>query len=69
MENFDVDDLIVKMMAKGKKQQEVSDELKRLGITPNSLSIIEKKLRQMREFHKAKTIVHLFVILKNKKII
>lgn len=70
MENqIDVDVKIVKMLAKGMTQYEVSQELKKLGISPSSLSTIEKKLKKMREEHNCKTVIHLFVKLSKKGIV
>ena len=60
---------IAELLAKGLTQKEASDELKRLGIVPNSLSSIEKKLKSMRSEYEAKTVIHLFVKLTKKGLI
>ncbi|MBC9795392.1 hypothetical protein [Sinomicrobium weinanense] len=61
-----VQKLIVRQMAKGYTQPEVSAYLKRRGITPNSLSTIEKELLKLKKEFKAQSMVHLFVILIRK---
>lgn len=66
---FNVDDLIIEYLAKGLTQIEVSNELKLKGITPNSLSLIEKKLKALRKEHRAATTFHLAVILLRKGLI
>lgn len=58
-----VQKIIVKKMADGQTQLEVSDYLKRRGITPSSLSTIEKEIKKLKTQFKAKSAIHLFVIL------
>ncbi len=65
----DINQQIVKLLSLGMTQKEVSNHLKKKGITPCSLSIIEKRLKLMRKEYKAKTLFHLAVILERKKII
>lgn len=60
---IDVELLILKKLASGLTQSEVSKELKVLGVTPSSLSWIEKFLKRARKEHRAETIIHLFVKL------
>lgn len=60
---------IVKLLAKGYKQNEISDYLKKNDIEPNSVSIIEKRLRKLKKAYKAKTNFHLAVILTKGEII
>jgi len=55
--------IIIKQMADGYTQLEVSDNLKRRGITPNSVSTIEKEIKKLKKQFNAKSAVHLFVIL------
>ena len=50
-------------MASGYTQQEVSDYLKGREITPSSLSAIEKEIKKLKTQFKAKSAIHLFVIL------
>ena len=57
---------IVRQMAKGYTQPEVSEYLKQREITPNSLSTIEKELLKLKKQFKAASLVHLFVILIRK---
>lgn len=60
---------IVKSLSSGMTQKEVSNHFKKKGIKPNSLSIIEKRLKLMRKEYKAKTLFHLALILKEEEII
>ncbi len=54
---------IVELLAKGYKQAEISKEFISNGITPNSISIIEKRLKKLKVKYKAKTNFHLAVLL------
>jgi len=65
----EIDLLIVQCMAKGMKQYDVAEHFKQKGITPNSVSIIEKRLRKIREEYHAKTNFHLAIILKSRGIL
>ncbi|ASD51648.1 hypothetical protein [Flavobacterium phage V157] len=65
-ENYFTDEELLEYLSKGFTQQEISDELKRLGYFPNSLSMIEKMLKRIKKEHNANTLYHLAVIL-NKK--
>lgn len=65
----EIDLQIVKAMAKGMKQYDIAQHFKTKGITPNSVSIIEKRLRKVREEYHAKTNFHLAVILKGRGLI
>lgn len=58
--------MIVKKMAVGYTQAEVSEYLKEREILPNSVSMIEKELKKLRKEFGAHNIVHLFVILSKK---
>jgi hypothetical protein len=55
--------LIIKKMADGYTQPEVSQYLKKREITPNSISMIEKELRKLRKAYGAHTLIHLFMLL------
>jgi hypothetical protein len=55
--------IIIKKMADGYTQAEVSEYLKERDILPNSVSMIEKELKKLRKEFGAHNIVHLFVIL------
>lgn len=61
-----VDRLILEYLKEGRTQAEISDLLKSLDIKPNSLSIIEKRLKAIRERFNAKSNFHLAVILYGK---
>lgn len=63
------DQQIIELLFDGLTQQEISAELKRRGATPNSLSYIEKFIKELRSKHKAKTMFHLGAILAVKKYI
>ncbi len=65
----DLNQQIIKLLSLGMTQKEVSNHLKKKGFMPCSLSIIEKRLKQMRAEYKAKTLFHLAIILERKKII
>lgn len=60
------DHLILRYLKEGKTQSEISDILKAMEIKPNSLSIIEKRLKAIREKFGAKSNFHLAVILYGK---
>lgn len=60
------DQIILCYLKEGKTQAEISDLLKIMEIKPNSLSIIEKRLKAIREKFNAKTNFHLAVILYGK---
>ena len=51
------------MLKEGYSQQQISDKLKEENIKPNSLSIIEKHLKDIKCCYQAKTLFHLAVIL------
>lgn len=51
------------MLKDGYSQQQISDQFKVENIKPNSLSMIEKYLREIREVYKAKSLFHLAFIL------
>lgn len=61
-----VDRLILEYLKEGRTQAEISDLLKSLDIKPNSLSIIEKRLKAIRDKFNAKSNFHLAVILYGK---
>ena len=58
--------IIIRKMAHGYTQAEVSGYLKSRDIRPCSLSTIEKELRKLKKEFKAQTIIHLFVLLARK---
>ncbi len=65
----DINQKIVKLLSLGMTQKDVSNHLNKKGVTPCSLSIIEKRLKRMKKEYKAKTLFHLAIILERKKII
>lgn len=64
LDDFDRD--LVNLLKDGLSQPEISGILKNAGITPNSLSSIEKRLKAIRERFGAYTNFHLAVILFGK---
>lgn len=60
---------ILKNLSIGLSQTDISNQLKKKGITPNSVSMIEKKIREIKKTYKAKNLFHLAIILKNKNLI
>jgi uncharacterized protein (DUF2164 family) len=66
--NPEFEKLVAQALAAGLIQSEISQHFKKQGIKPNSLSIIEKKIKQMKEDHKANTLFHLAVILRKTPI-
>jgi hypothetical protein len=59
MEEFNINIEILKRLSKGMMYQEISDDLKELGITPNSVSSIDKKTKKMRDEMKCRTVMEL----------
>lgn len=57
---------MVRMLIKGKTLKEISEILKEKNIKPNSLSFLEKLLKNLKVEHNAKTMLHLGVILATK---
>lgn len=64
-----MEEVIVKLLFEGKTQKEISNILKNRGLEPSGLSSIEKKLKEIKERHGAKTMFHLGAILAVKKYI
>lgn len=60
---------LLKSIATGYTQDEIEGDFKTRGITPNSRSSIEKRLKELREDFGANTTPHLVGILKDLKLI
>jgi hypothetical protein len=60
---MDIKKKIINLLKEGYTQKEISDIFKEDEVKPNSLSIIEKYLKEIRETYKAKTMFHLAFIL------
>lgn len=60
---MDIKKKIIRLLKDGYNQKEISNIFKKEQIKPNSLSIIEKYLKEIREIYKAKTMFHLAFIL------
>lgn len=58
--------MIIEYLKEGLSQQEISERLKMDNIKPNSLSSVEKRLNQIRQYYNAKTMFHLAYILSNR---
>lgn len=61
--------LLPQYLIQGYTQYEIAMLLKEKNIVPNSLSSIEKEIKRLKEYHKAKTMCHLGAILTIKKYI
>ncbi|MBD3906751.1 MULTISPECIES: helix-turn-helix domain-containing protein [Chryseobacterium] len=60
---MEVNTIILNLLKKGMNQKEISEQLVKLEIKPNSLSTVEKYLSVMRKEYGAKTMFHLGYIL------
>ena len=69
IEFSDYDVLLLELLAKGSKQQEIGDYLRKRGIKPDSKSSIEKRLNELRESLGAKNNIELIVISKDLGVI
>lgn len=70
--NFEIDDLdikILKHLALGIPQDDITETFKKLDIKPNSKSTIEKKIAKLKDFFKANNTIHLVAITKDLGII
>lgn len=59
----DVKLLIIEYLKEGLNQKEISEKLMENEIFPNSLSSVEKKIKNLRDEYGAKTLFHLAIIL------
>lgn len=60
---MNIDEKIIELLKKGYTQKEISDELIKHNLKPNSLSSVEKHLKRIRKEYGAKTMFHLGYIL------
>jgi DNA-binding NarL/FixJ family response regulator len=60
----EIDLLILRQLCNGKTQEEISREFQNNGIKPNSISTIEKRLKNLREDFSAKTNIELVLTFK-----
>lgn len=65
----DIETLILQSLAAGLTQSEISEHFKKMAITPNSISIIEKTINKMKREYRANTLFHLALIVKRKGLI
>jgi len=65
----DTDQLILEALAGGLEQKEIHLHFKKMGITPNSVSLIEKRIKAMKEEYRANTLFQLALIVKRKGLI
>lgn len=63
IEEYDI--ALLKELAKGSSQKEISDTFKELDIQPNSLSSIEKRVGRLCIHFKAKNAIHLVAMVKD----
>ena len=69
LEIDDFDIALLNRLAKGLSQEEISCDFKTNGISPNSLSTIEKRLNKLRSQFKANNVIHLVAITKDLGVI
>ncbi|WP_458625964.1 DNA-binding response regulator [Winogradskyella sp. PC D3.3] len=69
LEIDDFDITLLTLLSQGRSQDEISNHLKSKGVTPNSLSTIEKRLNKLREQFKANNAIHLVAITKDLGVI
>ena len=60
---MDIKRRILELLKEGFSQNEIADILKAEGFQPNSLSSVEKKLKQIKDEYEAKTLFHLAILL------
>ncbi|GHC48088.1 DNA-binding response regulator [Ulvibacter litoralis] len=63
IDEYDIE--LLKRLANGHSQEEISQQLKDAHITPSSLSSIEKRLNRLRIHFKANNAIHLIAIVKD----
>lgn len=64
-----VNNKIMKLLAKGRNQTQIAEEMTRTRFEIISLSSVEKRIKKLKAEHKAKTLFHLATILKDKDLI
>lgn len=67
MDKFNL--LLIQKLSEGFTQREVSELFKQLKIEPNSISIIEKRIKDLKITYNAKTNFQLAVIITQEKIL
>lgn len=67
IDDFDV--LIIKHLSQGVQQENIGDNFKTLGVTPNSKSSIEKRIAKLKDYFKANNTTHLVSIAKDMGIV
>ncbi len=60
---MEISGIILTFLRDGLNQAEIAEKLKELNLKPNSLSSVEKKLKELREKYNANTLFHLACIL------
>lgn len=63
IEDYDI--LLLKLLSKGISQNEISDELQKMDITPSSVSSVEKRLNRLKAVLSANNNIQLIVIAKD----
>lgn len=65
LEFDDYEAMLLDLLSKGQSQEEISEFFRENGISPSSLSSIEKRLNKLRTDFKASNVVHLVSIVKD----
>lgn len=68
-EKQDFEVLILQSLAAGLTQSEIAEHFKKMAITPNSVSIIEKTINRMKKECRAGNLFQLALIVKRKGLI
>jgi len=63
IDEFDIQ--LINLLSKGWSQDDISEDLKKKNISPNSLSTIEKRLNKLKVQFKANNTIHLVAITKD----
>jgi DNA-binding NarL/FixJ family response regulator len=70
--NLEIDDYdiqLLRMLSQGLSQEDISSDYKNNGVSPNSLSTIEKRLNKLKMQFKANNAIHLVAITKDLGVI
>lgn len=67
IDDFDIN--LLQLLSKGLSQEEMNNELKTNGTSPNSLSTIEKRLNKLKSQFRANNVIHLVAITKDLGVI
>ncbi|MFI8606151.1 hypothetical protein ACIGCP_16920 [Cellulophaga baltica] len=62
-----VDKKIIQLLSKGYRTPEISNHFIENGITPSSVSSVEKRIKAIKKVYGAKTLFHLAVLVTKSK--